>query len=173
MNPIINNQTDYYTNRILCSVFSGLQELLWFASGCNLTRQQMLLCAHSSWKFNEELNTVDPVLLNLRVVIQFQDSAKPHIAKITCDTIIELSCETWVRPQYLPNITLSDYHLSHFLQNHLRGGWFQKLYKVIHTVDDVLVHVPLNFITLESIPADVTISDFPITSYFMLSPISW
>jgi hypothetical protein len=63
-------------------------------------------------------------------VVLLHDNAKPHVAKVTGETIICLGWENLVHPPYSPDTTPSDYHLFHSLDSHLRGRQFQ-------TLDDV------------------------------------
>jgi histone-lysine N-methyltransferase SETMAR len=72
----------------------------------------------------------EPALLTRKGVVLLHGNAKPHVAKVTRETIIRLGWETLVHPPYSPDIAPSDYHLSHSLDNHLRGRQFR-------TLDDV------------------------------------
>jgi hypothetical protein len=69
---------------------------------------------------------------------------KPHVAKVTRETIIRLGWETPVHPPYSPDIALSDYHLFHSLDNHLRGRQFRKPHWM-----DCLLPVLRSSITME------------------------
>jgi hypothetical protein len=78
----------------------------------------------------EKLKTKEPALVARKGVVLLHDNAKPHVAKVTRETIIRLRWETSVHPPHSPDTAPSDCRLFHLLDNHLRGRQFR-------TLDDV------------------------------------
>jgi histone-lysine N-methyltransferase SETMAR len=84
---------------------------------------------------HEKLKTKEPALVIRKGVVLLHDNAKPHVAKVTRETIIRLRWETLVHPQYSPDIAPSDCHLFRSLDNHLRGRQFRTLEDVKTALD--------------------------------------
>jgi histone-lysine N-methyltransferase SETMAR len=131
MNLLPNNQNYHCTQRRLCSVFGGLRGVSCIANCCQLAKQSVpLVYSEQLERVHEKLKTKEPALVTCKGVVLLHDNAKPHVAKVTHETIIRLGWETLVHPPYYPDIAPSDYHLFHSLDNHLRGRHFR-------TLDDV------------------------------------
>jgi len=72
-------------------------------------------------RVHRALRQKKPALLNRKNVLFLHDNAKPHVAKRTRETIQQLGWETLC---HAPDLTPTDYHLFHSLDNHLRGRSF-------------------------------------------------
>jgi hypothetical protein len=70
-------------------------------------------------RVHEKLKTKEPALVTRKGVVLLHDNAKPHVAKVTRETIISLGWETLVQPPQSPDIAPSDCHLLHSLVNQL------------------------------------------------------
>jgi histone-lysine N-methyltransferase SETMAR len=86
-------------------------------------------------RVHEKLKTKEPALVTRKGVVLLHYNAKPHVAKVTRETIIRLGWETLVHPPYSPDIAPSDYHLFHSLDNHLQGRQFRTPDDVKTTLD--------------------------------------
>lgn len=49
--------------------------------------------------------------MNRKGVLLLHDNARPHLARITKNTIIRLGYERLVDPHYFPHLSPTDYHL--------------------------------------------------------------
>jgi len=54
-----------------------------------------------------------------RNVVFHIDNARPHVALATKQKLKDFGCEVMQQLHYLPDVTLSDFHLIRSLQNHL------------------------------------------------------
>lgn len=61
-----------------------------------------------------------------RQIILLHDNARPHVAKMTRQTIEELRWEAMPHPAYSPDLAPSDYHLFRDLKSHLSSQSFSK-----------------------------------------------
>ena len=66
----------------------------------------------------------ESVLVNRKGVFFLHDNARPHVTRVVRDTIQQLGWETLCHPPYSPDLGPIDYHLFHYLDNHLRGKSF-------------------------------------------------
>ena len=73
--------------------------------------QEQLRRGTSGWK-----RRTTPLLLH--------DNARPHVARLTQQKIVELGWEVLTHPAYLPDCAPSDYHLFRSLEHSLRGVRF-------------------------------------------------
>ena len=76
-------------------------------------------------RVHDKLKEKQPGLVNRQQVMFLQDNARPHIANITKNKIIELGWELLPHPAYSPDVSPSDYHLFLSLDNHMRGKQFR------------------------------------------------
>jgi histone-lysine N-methyltransferase SETMAR len=81
-------------------------------------------------RVHKVLKTKEPALVSRKGVVLLHGNAKPHVSKVTGETIIRPGWETLVHPPHSPDIAPSDCHLFRSLDNHLRGRQFR-------TLDDV------------------------------------
>ena len=66
-----------------------------------------------------------PSLVNRKRVILLHDNARPHVAKMTHEKIVELGWEVLPHPPYSPDLGPSDYYLFRSLQQQLRTKNFE------------------------------------------------
>ena len=57
-------------------------------------------------------------------VIFLHDNSRPHIAKLSCEKLLELQWEVLPHPPYSPDLAPTDYCLFRSLQNFLNGKVF-------------------------------------------------
>lgn len=67
-----------------------------------------------------------PALVNRKGVILLHDNARPHVAKMVHEKIVQLGWEVLAHPAYSPDLAPTDYHLFRALQNHLHGKSYEK-----------------------------------------------
>lgn len=76
----------------------------------------------------EQLERVNQKLVSMRPrhgkVRYIHDNARPHVAKITREKLLQLDWEILPHPPYSPDISPSDYHLFRSLSNHIRDEKF-------------------------------------------------
>ena len=63
---------------------------------------------------------IHPTLVNRKGVILLHNNARPHVAKLVDEKIMQLGWEVLAHPPYSPDLAPSDYHLFRSLQHHLR-----------------------------------------------------
>ncbi|GFX50517.1 histone-lysine N-methyltransferase SETMAR [Trichonephila clavipes] len=73
------------------------------------------------------------------------DKARPHVARVTRNTIQRLGWETLCHPPYSTDLAPSDHHLFYSLDNHLRGKFFINEADVRHTLTDIFASHTLEF----------------------------
>jgi histone-lysine N-methyltransferase SETMAR len=75
-------------------------------------------CEHLD-KLHEALKTKRPKIVNRGNVLLHYDNAKPHVAALTKQKIIDLGWEVLQHPPYSPDLAPSDFYLFRSLQNAL------------------------------------------------------
>ncbi|GFU33018.1 histone-lysine N-methyltransferase SETMAR [Trichonephila clavipes] len=75
-------------------------------------------------RVQQALHPKEPALVNRKSVLLLHDNARPHAARVARNMIQRLRWETLCYPPYSPDLSPSDYHLFHSLDNHLRGKSF-------------------------------------------------
>ena len=75
-------------------------------------------------RVQQALHQKELELVNRKGVLFLHDNARLHVARVVRDTIQQLGWETLCHPPYSPDLAPTDYHLFHFLDNHLRGKSF-------------------------------------------------
>lgn len=76
-------------------------------------------------RVNEALAQKQPALVNRKGVCLLHDNARPHVAKISREKIIQLGWEVLPHPPYSPDLAPSDYHLFRSLDNYIRDKKFR------------------------------------------------
>ena len=78
-------------------------------------------------------------------VVLLHDSARPHTAAHTAETLRKLKFEVMAHPPYSPDLSPSDYHLFGPLKEALRGCWFTSDQEVKEPVHAWLAAQPKTF----------------------------
>ena len=76
-------------------------------------------------------------------VILLHDNARPHVALITKETIMD--CEVLPHPAYSPDLASSDYHLSRSIEHFLREKSFRNHEDLKKKLDFIFQSKPVNF----------------------------
>jgi len=114
------------------------RELLPAGQSINAT----MYCQQLS-RVQEKLKTLEPALLDRKGLLQ--DNAKPHVARMTRDTILRLGWEALLHRPYSPDNAPSDFYLFYPLDNHLRGRQFKSLVEVQNALDTFVASRPTKF----------------------------
>jgi histone-lysine N-methyltransferase SETMAR len=93
------------------------------------------VCSEQLERVHKELKTKEPALVTVNGFVLLHDNAKPHVAKVTRETIIRPGWKTLVHPPRSPDTAPSDCRLSHSLDDHLRGRQFRNLDDVKTALD--------------------------------------
>ena len=81
-----------------------------------------------------------------RTVVRYlHDNARPHVAKLTREKLIELGWEVLIHPPYSPDLAPSDYHLFNSLSSHMRGKQFEICDQVDAALADFSTSKPRSF----------------------------
>lgn len=73
------------------------------------------------------------------------DNARPHVAKVTRNKLVELDWEALPHPAYSPDLAPSDYHLFRALQHHLDGKRFKDQEEIQHDLTTFFELQPEDF----------------------------
>ena len=103
--------------------------------------------------YRRQLNTLNDVLLqkrpaiasNRRKVILLHDNARPHVARIVKDRLLQLEWEVLPHPAYSPDIAPSDYHLFRSIQHGLADTRYRNAEEVRKKLDDWIAAKPTSF----------------------------
>lgn len=82
---------------------------------------------------------------NRTVTRYLHDNARPHVAKVTREKLLELGWQVLVHPPYSPDLAPSDFHLFNSLSNHMRGKQFENRDQVDATLSDFFASKPVSF----------------------------
>ncbi|GFX25469.1 histone-lysine N-methyltransferase SETMAR [Trichonephila clavipes] len=91
------------------------------------------------------LNQKELALVNQKGVLLLHDNARPHVARVARNTIQRLGLETLCHPLYSPDLAPSNYHLFHYLDNHLRGKSFTNEAELRKALADIFAPPPPSF----------------------------
>lgn len=73
------------------------------------------------------------------------DNARPHVAKLTREKLLQLNWEVLVHPPYSPDIAPSDYHLFRSLSNTLQGENFTDEDEIKKWLENFFASKPAHF----------------------------
>lgn len=93
----------------------------------------------------EQLAIKQPKLFNRSNPILLHDNARPHIAKLTSETLQKLKLETLQHPPYSPDLAPTDYYFFQNLDNFLSGKTFSSRDEVENAFLEFLASRPSDF----------------------------
>ena len=86
-----------------------------------------------------------PTLVNQHGSILLQHKARPYVARMTVQKLIDLGYETLPHPPYPPDISPTDYHFFRHLDNFLSNKFFRTKEEVKSAFMDFLASKSQNF----------------------------
>jgi histone-lysine N-methyltransferase SETMAR len=122
---------DLHPKKVMLSLWFDISGIVHF----ELLPDGATITAASYCKQLERLdNKLKEVRPGREKVYYLHDNARPHIAKLTRQKILDLGWETLPHPAYSPDISPCDYHVFRSLQNHLEGMTFDSRDHVEHAL---------------------------------------
>lgn len=112
---------DLHVKKVMLSVWWDTQCIIYHEFLPHNTTVTATLYTDQLERLKTKLASVRP---GREKVLFLHDNARPHIAKMTRQKLLELGWEILPHPPYSPDIAPSDYHLFRSLDNHLRGKVF-------------------------------------------------
>ncbi len=112
---------DLHPKKQMLSVWWDFQGVIYFELLPPNTSVTADLYCEQLQKLRDALRNKRPGRGKVRLLV---DNAKPHIAKVTRQTLEKFRWEVVPHAPYSPDLAPTDYHLFRSLQNHLRGKKF-------------------------------------------------
>lgn len=88
-------------------------------------------------KLHKEGHEIQGVHSNSKLFIHF-DNAKPHVAKATCNKMMQLSMEKVVQPKYSPDVSPNDFFLYGFIKEKLKGRIHNSREELFNSVVEIV-----------------------------------
>lgn len=115
---IATPKNELHPSKVMLSVWWGTRGVIhWELIPTGSTITSDLYCQQLdrvSAKLHEKQNKV----------YYLHDNARPHVAKLTCEKLLELGWTVLPHPPYSPDLAPTDYHLFRSLANHLQEKKF-------------------------------------------------
>ena len=109
-------KADLHPRKVLLSIWWGVRGVYYFELlPDNVTVTAQVYCTQLQ-RLAEKLALLRP---RLGKVYFLHDNARPHVAKVTRQKLLELEWEILPHPAYSPDLAPTDYHLFRALQHHL------------------------------------------------------
>lgn len=127
---------ELHQRKVMLCVWWGVSGIIHFEllpTGLTITAERY--CDQLSRVYNALLQK-RPALVNRKNVILLHDNARPHVAKIVKDKLLEMGWETLAHPPYSPDLAPSDYYLFRSLQNYLAEKRFENEGDVQHALQE-------------------------------------
>lgn len=88
----------------------------------------------------EQLERVRKKLRNRKLpVLVLHDNARPHVARLTQETLARFDWEHLAHAPYSPDMAPSDYHLFRALEHFLRGKKFEAIDEMLASLEEFFI----------------------------------
>ena len=133
---------DLHPRKVMLCIWWDVQGVIYFELLPPDTSITAAYYCDQLQKLADKLRTVRPGHRRVRFL---HDNARPHVAKITRQKLLDLGWEVLPHPPYSPDLAPSDYHLFRALDNHLRQKRFNDDTEIKNWLTDFFDSQPAQF----------------------------